>query len=229
MAYCIGRIAMAQGTGNKDTKGKNMTRVKICGITNQKDADDAIKAGAWALGFIFYKKSPRHVGAFKAKKIIDALPPFVTPVGVFVDQKEGAGKEILDFCGIRTVQFHGNETPAYCSRFKKKYTVIKAVRVTDSIDENGLKAYDVHAFLLDTHVQGVEGGTGKTFNWDLARRAKSLNVPLVLSGGLHYNNVCEAVETVRPYAVDVSSGVEEQGFPGKKNKRSMEMFCQNAN
>ncbi len=204
-----------------------MIRVKICGITNQKDAQDAIKAGAWALGFNFYKKSPRAIGAFKAKKIIDSLPPFVTPVGVFVDQKEGAVKEILDFCGIRTVQLHGNETPAYCQRFKKKYTVIKAIRVADKLDEAMLKAYDVHAFLLDAHVDGIPGGTGTTFDWDLARRAKSLNVPIILSGGLHYNNVVEAVEKVAPYAVDVCSGVEEPGMPGKKLKRSMDVFCQN--
>lgn len=205
-----------------------MTRVKICGITNEKDAQDAVKAGAWALGFMFYKKSPRSIGAFKAKKIIDSLPPFITPVGVFVDQKEGAVRDVLNFCGIRTVQFHGKETPAYCKRFKKTCTVIKAFRVADKLDEALLKTYDVHAFLLDAYEEGKEGGTGKTFNWELARRAKSFNIPIILSGGLHYNNVGEAVETVRPYAVDVSSGVEDQGAPGRKVMRSMEMFCANA-
>ena len=205
-----------------------MTRIKICGITNQKDADDAIKCGADALGFIFYKKSPRYIGPFKARKIIQSLPPFVTPVGVFVDHKEGAVKEILEHCGLRTAQFHGKETPAYCRRFKKDYTVIKAVRVADKLDERLLRAYDVHAFLLDTYVEGTEGGTGQVFNWELARRAKSLNVPIILSGGLHYNNVAEAISTVGPYAVDVASGVEVQDQPGKKLLRSMQLFCQNA-
>ncbi len=205
-----------------------MTRVKICGITSVEDAKAAIKCGAWALGFIFYKKSPRYIGPYKAKKIIDALPPFVTPVGVFVDQKEGAVKEILKFCGIRTAQFHGNETPAYCKRFAKDYTVIKAFRVGATLDENVLKSYEVHAFLLDTFVEGEPGGTGKTFNWDLARHAKSLNVPIILSGGLHYNNVIEAISAVGPYAVDVSSGVEVDNQPGKKLERSMQLFCQNA-
>lgn len=205
-----------------------MTRVKICGITNQKDAQDAVKAGAWALGFIFYKKSPRYTGPFKVKQIVRSLPPFVTPVGVFVDQKEGAVKQILKHCGIRTAQFHGSETPAYCKRFMKDYTVIKALRVADKLDLNALKAYDTHAILLDTYVQGLQGGTGKTFDWSIARRAKMLNKPIILSGGLHYNNVVEAVEAVKPYAVDVSSGVEVQNQPGKKLARSMQMFCRNA-
>ncbi|MEW5894718.1 MAG: phosphoribosylanthranilate isomerase [Candidatus Omnitrophota bacterium] len=206
-----------------------MIRVKICGITNEKDALDAVKAGADAIGFIFYKKSPRYVGPFKAKKIIDILPPFVTPVGVFVDQTEGAVKEILRYSGIRAAQFHGKESPEYCRRFKRDFTVIKAFRIEDRLDEDLLKSYEVHAYLLDTFVEGVEGGTGQTFNWQLARSAKSMNVPIILSGGLNYNNVSEAVATVGPYAVDVSSGVEEGGHPGKKLKRSMELFCQNVN
>lgn len=205
-----------------------MTRVKICGITNVKDAEEAIKAGASALGFVFYKKSPRCIGAFKARKIIQSLPPFVTPVAVFVDQKEGAVKQILEHSGIKTVQFHGNEKPAYCNRFKSKYTVIKAFRVGDKLDVNDMKPYDVHAILLDTYVEGVEGGTGKTFDWDIARRVKALNKPIIISGGLHYNNVVEAIEAASPFAVDVSSGVEVQDEPGKKNPRSMQLFCQNA-
>ncbi|MFP4473490.1 MAG: phosphoribosylanthranilate isomerase [Candidatus Omnitrophota bacterium] len=207
-----------------------MTRVKICGITSTTDAQDAVKCGATALGFIFYKKSPRSVGAFKAKKIITSLPPLVTPVGVFVDQKEGAVRDILKFSGIRTIQFHGEESPAYCRRFAKQYTVIKAFRVGAELDPKLLKSYkdDVHAFLFDTYAEDQAGGTGKTFNWALAKRAKNAGLPIILSGGLHYNNVIEAIETVRPYAVDVSSGVEVQDQPGKKLERSMRLFCEKA-
>lgn len=205
-----------------------MIRVKICGITNQKDAEDAVNAGAHALGFNFYKKSPRYIGPFKARKIIQSLPPFVTPVGLFVDQKEGAVKQILEHCGIQTAQFHGDETPAYCKRFKSKYTVIKAFRVSAKFDLNTIKPYDVHAVLLDAYHKDLKGGTGQTFDWDIARRSKMLNIPVILSGGLHYNNIVEAIETVKPYAVDVSSGVEVQDQPGKKLARSMQLFCQNA-
>jgi len=204
-----------------------MVRVKICGITNEKDALTAVKYGAWAIGFIFYKKSPRYISAFKAKKIVQSLPPFVTPVGVFVDQKEGAVLDIARFCGIRTIQLHGEETPVYCKRLRQKgFSVIKAFRVADSFDPEQIKAYDVNAVLLDAYVQGVPGGTGTTFNWALAKRAKSLGLPVILSGGLHYNNVANAIETVGPYAVDVSSGVEEQDKPGVKNERSVRMFCE---
>jgi phosphoribosylanthranilate isomerase len=210
-------------------KGLDMTRVKICGITNLKDAQDAVKAGAWALGFVFYKKSPRHIGPFKAQNIIQSLPPFVTPVGLFVDLKEGAVKEILEYCGIRTVQFHGDETPAYCKRFAQKYTVIKAFRVDDQFDVDIIKAYQVNAVLLDAYKKGVPGGTGETFDWNIAKRVKMMNFPVILSGGLHYNNVAEAIEAVHPFAVDVSTGVEQQDQPGKKDPRSMQLFCQKAN
>lgn len=198
-----------------------MTRVKICGITNKKDALKAASLGAWAVGFIFYKKSPRCVGAFKARQIIDALPPFVTPVGVFVNHKEGAVKEILEFCGIRTVQLHGDESPAYCRRLKK-YKLIKVARVSPSFKASDLKDYPVSAFLLDTHSDGSYGGTGKTFDWTAVKPVKSLGLPVILSGGLHYNNVSAAIEEVRPYAVDVCSGVETS--PGVKNDRSMKNF-----
>ncbi len=206
-----------------------MTRVKICGITRLEDALMAAKHGAWAVGFIFYKKSPRYISPFKAKKIIQALPPFVTPVGVFVDQKEGAVMDIVRFCGIRTVQFHGQETPAYCKRFRQKgFSVIKAFRVEGAAIPADVKVYEANAILLDAYVEGVPGGTGKTFNWSVAKKIKGLGVPVILSGGLHYNNVVQAIEDVKPYAVDVSSGVEEQDKPGVKNDRSVRVFCEQA-
>ena len=199
-----------------------MVRVKICGMTNSKDALQAALYGAWAVGFIFYKKSPRFIGAFKVKKIVEQLPPFVTPVGVFVNQKEGAVKDILKFCGIGTVQFHGDETPEFCRRFTKQYKVIKAVRVDDRVNPDSLKKYAVDAFLLDAFQEDVYGGTGKTFPWHLAKAVKGLGVPLILSGGLNAQNLLRAIEDVRPFAVDVSSGVEKS--PGQKNSHAVKEF-----
>ena len=200
-----------------------MLKAKICGITDTKDAQLAASLGAWALGFIFYKKSKRFVGPYKAKKIISDLPPFVTPVGVFVDQKQGAIKEIAEFCGLRVLQFHGDETPDFCKRFDK-YKIIKAFRVKEDFDVNVLRPYQsvVSAFLFDRHEQGVQGGTGKTFDWKLIKEAKNFGVPIILSGGIHSNNVRLAFEEIKPYAVDVSSGVEES--PGKKSERSLTEF-----
>lgn len=200
-----------------------MNRAKICGITDSKDAQDAAKLGAWAVGFIFYKKSKRFVGAYKAKKIISELPPFVTPVGVFVDQKEGAVKEIANFCGLRALQFHGDETPAYCKRFEN-FKVIKAFRVREDFNMEIVRPYKsvVSAFLFDAYDENEKGGTGQLFNWKLIKDVKDFNVPVILSGGLNAQNVRSALEEFNPYAVDVSSGVEEA--PGKKSKRLMEDF-----
>lgn len=204
-----------------------MIRTKMCGMTNTKDALAAANLGAWAVGFIFCKKSPRFVGPYKVQKILKELPPFVTPVGVFVNQKEGAVKDILNFTGIQTIQFHGDETPSYCRRFKK-YKVIKAVRVDKKIDIAFLKQFDsVDAFLFDTYQEKVYGGSGETFDWSFIKSAKSLGKPIILSGGLHYNNVLAAVEEVRPFAVDTCSGVEQT--PGKKNERSMHEFIKVVN
>lgn len=200
-----------------------MVKVKICGITQDEDGKKAAALGAWAVGFIFHKKSPRYVGPFKAKKIVGALPPFVTPVGVFVDAKYGAIMDIVEFCGIKTVQFHGSESPEFCNRFKAKgYKVIKAFRVSDGFDLAAVKAYQADAYLFDAFDRDQHGGTGKTFDWEKVRGAKSLGKPIILSGGLHSQNVKAAIEAVGPYAVDVSSGVEEA--PGKKSERLMKDF-----
>lgn len=198
-----------------------MVRVKICGITNIDDARKAVNLGAWAIGFNFYKKSPRYIGGYKARKIIAQLPPFVTPVGIFVNSKEGAVRDIAEFCGIQTLQFHGDETPAYCQRFKG-YKVIKAFRVDERFDWSVLKNYPVDAFLLDARSDESYGGTGKTFDWALVRNAKSFNKPLILSGGLNPANIRAAVEEVRPYGVDVCSGVEIK--PGIKDERALAEF-----
>ena len=195
-------------------------KVKVCGMTNLEDALLAVNLGAWALGFIFYKKSPRYISPSKVQKIIQLLPPFVTSVGVFVNQKEGAVKDIAKFCGLNTLQFHGDETPHYCQRFRD-YKVIKAFRIKDGFDISGLGVFRVSAYLFDTYQENAYGGSGKTFNWDVIKD-KKLNAPMILSGGLNPQNVRIAIETVKPYAVDVSSGVEKS--PGKKDAALLREF-----
>lgn len=199
---------------------ENNVKTKICGITNTEDALLAASLGAWALGFIFYKKSPRFVSPSKAQRIIHALPPFVTPVGVFVDQKEGAVRDIAEFCGINTLQFHGDETPQYCQRFKS-YKVIKAFRVHEKFDISNLSQYPVCAYLFDAYQENVYGGSGKTFNWEIIA-GKKLSKPVILSGGLCAENIAAAIGMVKPYAVDVSTGVESA--PGKKDEKLLVEF-----
>ncbi|HHT9111623.1 MAG TPA: phosphoribosylanthranilate isomerase [Candidatus Brocadiaceae bacterium] len=199
-------------------------RVKICGITNHEDAQVAVDAGADALGFVF-AKSPRRVTKAQARDIIQRLPPFVSPVAVFVDEQADAIKEICGFCGIHTVQLHGNELPEYVN-YLEGYKVIKAFRIKGEEDIQQLAQYKPHAFLLDSYLKGVMGGTGMTFNWELAREAQKYG-PIILSGGLTPENVQEAIRVVNPYAVDVSSGVESS--PGKKDKELVKRFIMHAN
>ena len=195
-------------------------RVKICGITNEEDALLAANLGAWALGFIFYKKSPRYISPSKAQKIIRELPPFVTPVGVFVNQGRGAVCDIAEFCGIKTLQFHGDETPDYCRGFKH-YKVIKAFRVKEGFDISGISQFPVSAYLFDTYQEDAYGGSGKTFNWNIIT-GKKFNKPVILSGGLNAENIAQAIKEVNPYAVDVSSGVEKA--PGEKSEELVRNF-----
>ncbi|OGX27685.1 MAG: hypothetical protein A2787_00690 [Omnitrophica WOR_2 bacterium RIFCSPHIGHO2_01_FULL_48_9] len=199
-----------------------VVKVKICGITNRNDALFSVELGASALGFVFYKDSPRYISPSKAKKIIEELPPFVTPVGVFVNQREGAVKDIINFCGIRTLQFHGDETPMYCRRFRG-YQLIKAFRVKDDFDFNSPNKYSVAAFLFDTYQEDALGGTGKTFNWHLLSGIK-IKKPFILSGGLNPQNVLEAIQVASPYAIDVASGVERA--PGQKDGHLLKEFFQ---
>lgn len=200
-----------------------MARIKVCGITNEKDALKASSLGAWAVGFIFYKKSPRYISPFKAKKIIEKLPPFVTPVGVFVDHNTGAIKDIIGHTGIRVVQLHGDEDHHFCHRLRRyNVKVVKAFRVGADLDLSVVEPYKVDAFLFDTYSEEAKGGTGKTFDWKLLGQVKSLNVPIILSGGLNSQNVIDPVNALRPYAVDVNSGVEESA--GKKDAGKMKQF-----
>ncbi len=200
-----------------------MVRIKVCGITNEADALKAAHCGAWALGFIFYKKSPRSVAPFKAKKIIEALPPFVTPVGVFVNQGQGAIRDIIDHTGIRVVQLHGDEDHHFCQRLRRlNVKVIKVIRVGDNFNPKDLEPFKVDAFLFDTFDKDVYGGTGKPFDWKLLKEVKSMNIPIILSGGLNNQNVIEPVNGLRPYAVDVNSSVEQE--PGKKDGKKVKEF-----
>jgi phosphoribosylanthranilate isomerase len=200
------------------------TVVKICGITNAADALAAAGSGADALGLMFYEGSPRHVTVKAAAEIARQLPPSVIKVGVFVNAPEDAVLRAIGECGLNIVQFHGDETPEYCGLFP--VMTIKAFRVRDAGSLKALADYQTDAFLLDAHTPDKLGGTGTTFNWDLAMEAQKLGRPIFLAGGLTPENVAEAVRRVQPYAVDVSSGVEES--PGKKDHQKMAAFIKAA-
>ena len=180
--------------------------IKICGITNFEDAASACEYGADALGFIFYKKSPRYITPEKAKHITENLPHAVIKVGVFVNHGIKDVKDIYEFCGLDLIQLHGNESPTYCLQFPGSI-LIKAFspRTDDEIDT--VKAYNVRAILIDAHEPGLYGGTGKTSDWEMARKLKESH-PLILSGGLNPSNIFKAIDEVVPNAVDVCSGVE---------------------
>lgn len=194
-----------------------MTKIKVCGMTNPDDALCAAELGVDALGFIFYPKSPRYIEPGEARRIIKQLPPLLTKVGVFVNEIPERVKEIIEITGIDALQLHGDERPEYCRGFAMK--VIKAFRVSGHFGLKQLRAYDVDAYLLDTYSKDLYGGTGRTFNWEVARKAKEYG-RVILAGGLNPGNVGKAITQVKPYAIDVSSGVEIQ--PGKKDKRKLE-------
>lgn len=200
-----------------------MVKVKICGNTNLDDAMAAVQAGADAVGFVFYAKSPRAVDPKTAAEIISRLPPFVAPVGVFVNEELTVVRRIMEVCNIPLAQLHGDESPQYCAELGR--SVIKAIRVRDSRDLERMAAYQVSGFVLDAFVEGNPGGTGVTIDWDLAAQAQMLG-PIILAGGLTPDNVLEAVRQVRPYAVDVTSGVEAS--PGKKDHAKVRAFITNA-
>ena len=198
-------------------------KVKICGITEIEDALKAAKLGADALGFIF-APSPRQVTMSKARRIIKALPPFIKTVGVFVNEETNTIKEHINCCGLDLVQLHGDESPEFCRQLMP-YT-IKAFRIKNDSSPHMCANYqaDARALLLDTYAKDKAGGTGKTFDWQLAVKIKETGIPVILSGGLGPSNIEEAIRVVRPYAVDVNSGVEEH--PGKKSYVLMEKLME---
>lgn len=200
-----------------------MVRVKICGITCVEDALHAAACGADALGFVFYDKSPRCVTVRTAREIIAALPPFVAAVGLFVNEAPERIRSIAQQCGLDLIQLHGDEGPGDC--LLPPYRVVKALRVKDGASLAQAGTYDVSALLLDAWSPTSYGGTGHTFNWELAAR-EARERPVILAGGLDPQNVAEAVGTVRPYGVDVSSGVE--AAPGRKDPQKVASFVRNA-
>ena len=196
-----------------------MVRVKVCGITSLEDGQMAVRSGADALGFVF-APSPRRIRPEEAREIINGVSPFVKTVGVFVDERPSVVRQIIEFCGIDLVQFHGEESPEACGEFMPR--TVKAFRVRDGSVLSLMRQYQgrIRAMLLDAFSPERAGGTGQTFDWAIAVTAKGLHIPVILSGGLNPSNIRDAVKKVRPFAVDVNSGIEER--PGKKDPVLME-------
>jgi phosphoribosylanthranilate isomerase len=183
-----------------------MTRIKICGITREQDLRAVAYSGADAIGLVFYDKSPRHVSIQQAAELMRHVPPFVTVVGLFVNPSLDYVRQVLANVSLDILQFHGEESPEFCQQFGKPY--LKAIRVKAGVDlvECAARYAGAQGLLLDAFVEGTQGGTGESFDWALI--PQNLSLPVILSGGLHAGNVAAAVKQVRPYAVDVSSGVE---------------------
>jgi phosphoribosylanthranilate isomerase len=200
------------------------TRVKICGITSVTDGLMAAEAGADMIGLMFYEHSPRHITLAQAVEIARALPPLVLRVGVFVNPEEGLVTRAIGDCGLSLLQFHGDETSDFCTQFG--VMSLKALRVRDEESLAALEHFQTDAFLLDACAKSGLGGTGETFNWDLAVKAQKFGKPIFLAGGMTPENVAEAVRRVRPFAVDVSSGVESA--PGKKDAAKVRAFIKAA-
>lgn len=201
-----------------------MTRIKICGITTLDDALHAVEAGADALGFVFYKESPRHIFPEEAARIIAQLPPFVQVVGLFVNEQPDQVNGTADLCRLDLVQLHGDETPAYCEQIKRR--ILKAFRVRTLTCLDPMADYRTAGILLDTYSPSFYGGTGTAFNWEIATEAVKRHQRIVLAGGLTPDNVADAVRQVHPWAVDVSSGVEQA--PGRKDHQKVREFIRAA-
>jgi phosphoribosylanthranilate isomerase len=197
-----------------------MTFTKICGITNVDDALAAVAAGADALGFNFYKPSSRYIPPQSAREIIEQLPSSVLTVGVFVNEEAAA--RIADEAGVAALQLHGDESPSYCRELAADRYVIKTLPVSNDFDIDVIKSYEVEAIMLDASDNKLRGGTGRTFDWSLAREVSGLVPKLFLAGGLSPENIAEAIATVRPYAVDACSALEDRA--GKKNHERMRAF-----
>ncbi len=205
----------------------SVVKVKVCGITNLEDAQAAVEAGADALGFVCYRKSPRFVAAEVIRAIVSELPPFVLPVGVFVNEEQKVVRDLLDRCGLVLAQLHGDETAAYCESLGRP--VLKAIRLQSRSGFLALAEFKgralVRGFLVDAFSDAAYGGTGHRVDWNLAAEASQLG-RVILAGGLTPENVGEAIKIVRPYGVDVSSGVEAN--PGRKDHAKVRAFIKAA-
>lgn len=200
-----------------------MVRVKVCGITNLEDALASFFAGADALGFVFYKKSPRYIDPLKARNISRILPKKILRVGVFVNQEAKTVKRIAGLCALDMLQFHGQESAEYCRKFKG-YKVIKAFRIDKRINLEDILSYKTFAYLFDTYSKNKPGGTGKKFNWKLLAQTVKMKPLVFLSGGLTCGNVRRAVELLKPDWVDASTALELR--PGKKDHKKIKKFIQ---
>jgi len=202
-----------------------MTLIKICGITNLEDALAAVAAGADALGFNFYKPSPRYITPQSAREIIEQLPGSVLTVGVFVNEESPqAVMDIANKATIKALQLHGDESPDYCSELAADTHVIKTLAVSEDFDPKLPCAYQVDAIMLDTRDNRLRGGTGRVFDWSIAQQVSRIVPKLYLAGGLSPENIAEAIEKVRPYAVDACSALEDK--PGTKNHERIRAFVE---
>lgn len=211
----------------KERRKSSSMKIKICGITNAEDANVAVRAGADALGFIMYRKSPRWVEPEVARSIIASLPPFVLPVGVFVNEEAERVRSLMDECGFALAQLHGDESALYCQNLSRP--VLKALRLKDRATFLALAEFqgraNVRGFLIDAFSDQAYGGTGQMVDWALAQEA-ARSSQVILAGGLNPTNVAGAIQMVRPYGVDVSSGVEQR--PGKKDQDKLKAFIEAA-
>lgn len=202
-------------------------KIKICGITNSQDAAWAVTAGADALGFVLYRKSPRFVDPAVVRDIVASLPPFILPIGVFVNEEAAVVRNLVDACGLAMAQLHGDESAAYCRTLGRP--ALKALRLKDRETLGALAEYKdcalVRGFLIDAFSEQAYGGTGQTVDWTLAAEA-ARSASIILAGGLTPENVSSAIQHVRPYGVDVSSGVEAR--PGKKDPAKVKAFIEAA-
>jgi phosphoribosylanthranilate isomerase len=214
------RIKNLESDASAAYKFTMSTRVKICGITNPADAQAVVTAGADALGYIFYEKSPRFIELEQAAKISKNLPPFIMRVGVFVNAPEELITRAIADCGLTMLQFHGDEPPEFCTQFGLMNMKAFRVHGRDTLEQ--IPKYDTDAYLLDAYSSTTLGGTGEKFNWDLAVEAQKFGKPIFLAGGLTPENVAEAITKVHPFGVDVSSGVERA--PGKKDHAKVKAF-----
>ena len=201
-----------------------VTKIKFCGLTNLPDAQLAVQAGAWAIGLIFWPHSPRRCELDDAAEIAATLRRRVEITGVFVNATLDHIAQTADAVGLSMLQFHGDEGPAFCAEAARRTgaKVIKAARVRTGADIQALTAFHTDFHLLDSYVEGRPGGTGETFSWEIARAHRG-RTPMILSGGLNPTNVADAIATVRPFAVDVASGVESR--PGRKSAAKLKAFA----